>query len=258
MAENTCFNLLFGICGTIEDAVAKILPSRIFSWNKKDLTPVTNIDVAIQTAIVKIIQDLFADHNIICEEDCIFRNRHSLYTWVIDPIDGTSNFIENRKEFGISIGLMKETEFIEAFLLFPRLNEKYYASQGSGIWKNGIPFLPILDQSLECKRNIILCSKTYNKFKLTLELKGFKVLFFNCATYSLLMLLKGSASMYHTINTMIYDVGPMSLIVNEAGIKLVNKKQARLIFSPNVSVIPFFLAIANEEHLKEIYELISE
>jgi myo-inositol-1(or 4)-monophosphatase len=257
MAENTCFKKLFGICDAIEEVIDEILPRRIFFWNKKDTTPVTNIDIAIQTAIVEIIQSLFAEHNIICEEDCIFRNPHSLYTWVIDPIDGTSNFIENRKEFGISIGLMKETEFIEAFLLFPRLNEKYYASRGSGIWKNGIPFLPIHAQSLECRRNIILCSKTYNKFKSTLELKGFTVLFFNCATYSLLMLLKGRSSMYHTINTMIYDVGPMSLIVNEAGIKLVNEKRSRLIFSPDMSVIPFFLAISDEERLEEIYELIS-
>jgi fructose-1,6-bisphosphatase/inositol monophosphatase family enzyme len=257
MAENTCFNKLFRICDTIEEAIGKILPMQIFSWNKIDTTPITNIDIALQTAIVNIIQSLFAEDNIICEEDCVIRNPHSLYTWVVDPIDGTSNFIENRKEFSISVGLMRKTEFIEAFLLFPRLNERYYASRGSGIWKNGIPFLPIQSPSLECTRNIILCSKTYNKFKSTLESKGFTVLFFNCATYSLLMLLKGLSFIYHTINTMIYDVGPMSLIVKEAGIKLVNEKRSDLIFSPDLSVIPFFLAISDEERLEEIYELIS-
>jgi fructose-1,6-bisphosphatase/inositol monophosphatase family enzyme len=246
---------LFGIVDAIERTVEEILKWEMIYWRKNDSSLVSNIDVGIQSSIIGIIKKLYQEDSIICEEgEKMYIKEKSVYSWVIDPIDGSDNFIHNKKEFGISIGLMKDNKFIEALLLFPKLKEKYYAAKGQGIWKNDRAFIPVETRD-NCKE-IILCSKTYKKLKPIFELKGYNVKFYNCATYSLLMLLKKEAFLYHTINTMIYDVGPMSFIIEEAGIGSFNKEKCSITFFNKPHSIPFFLSMPGDTIPDNIYHIL--
>ncbi|WP_167021729.1 inositol monophosphatase family protein [Chitinophaga sp. Cy-1792] len=244
------------IAGNIESAVNTILGNNLVHWIKADATPVTNMDIAIQAAIIRIIREHYPNDNIISEEEGGYHiSAGEQYSWVIDPIDGTANFIEQKKEFGISVGLMEDNRFVEALLVFPALQEKYYAAAGAGIVLNGQPFRPAPPDMSQIAKEVILCSKTMHSLTPFFSTEGYNTTCYRCATYSLLMLLKGRAVMYHTINTRLYDVGPMSFIVSEAGIKSFDSNRRALAFSVSEDVIPFFLSTVYEQLPEKIYEI---
>lgn len=73
---------------------------------------------------------------------------------------------------------------------------------------------------------------------------GYQPAFYYCATYSVLRVLKGKALAFHAANTMIYDVGPISHIATEAGIKCLSGVAQYICYQPNLKPIPIFLAVS--------------
>lgn len=229
--------------------------ANFFAWQKDDLSVVTSLDIQLQAKIVEMIRDQFPDHNFLYEEgELQLLDNRSDYTWVIDPIDGTQNFIEGKKEFGSSVGLLHRDQFIAALVSFPKLGESYMALSGEGIFKNGNPFfMPGISQD---NREIILCSRSYDDLKDSFAANGYDPRFYYCATYSLLRVLKGESLMYFTRNTNIYDVGPMSFILNMAGIFSYNRSSRIITFEPNLRKIPYFLAVIDKKIREEFQQII--
>jgi myo-inositol-1(or 4)-monophosphatase len=97
---------------------------------------VTNVDIASDKLIKKIIQSKFADHNFITEESDK-QNLGSDYTWYIDPIDGTTNFARGIPHFCISIGLEHKGELIIGVIFDPIKNELFTAQKNKGAYLNG-------------------------------------------------------------------------------------------------------------------------
>lgn len=254
MVENTCTKKLFTIRSSIESAVSRMLEKELVSWYKEDGTPVSNIDILLQQAISEIILSRYPNDHLIAEEgnpdSLVHKTSHS---WVIDPIDGTENFINKKAEFGISVGLMNGNHFTEAFLIFPGLKETYYASKGEGILFNGDKF-EMGKENCNETQEIILCSKTVQRLRPVLESKGYKVGFYKCATYSLLQLLKRKAIIFHTINTMIYDVGPMAFILSESEILSYGREKKEISYDRENPRIPFFVSATGNNLPENIYE----
>ncbi len=97
---------------------------------------VTQTDIDSETAIIKIIEDNFPSHSIIAEEaGC--KNKNSDYTWVIDPLDGTSNFSAGIPWFGTIICILKRNEPIVAGIYLPSYDLLYFAEKGKGATRNG-------------------------------------------------------------------------------------------------------------------------
>lgn len=226
----------------IRKIVFKQLEGEITVWEKKDRSRVTNTDIAIQHALIKLIRSKHPSDNFIYEEgEAPSVKSRSKYAWVIDPIDGTENFIEKKKEFSTCIGLIWQNEFVESYTLFPLLGVEVYASKGNGVFINGKKE----EFNFNLRNNhITLCSKTYNPLQSELQTKGYQAESFRCATYSMLQVLQNKTLLYHTINTMIYDVGPMSLALEESGAKIYSTGMKPIIFTPSLNVIPFFICTA--------------
>ena len=96
---------------------------------------VTKADIESEKAIVKIIQSKFPDHNIIAEETG-FLDKGSEYTWVVDPLDGTSNFAAGIPWFGVLIAVLKNSKPIMAGIFLPLYKDLYFAKKGKGAYKN--------------------------------------------------------------------------------------------------------------------------
>ncbi|HUS25956.1 MAG TPA: inositol monophosphatase [Nevskiaceae bacterium] len=96
----------------------------------------TETDVAIGKHIVDAIKKEFPDHNVIDEEAGVIDNQ-SRYTWVVDPIDGTSNFAAGLPHYGIMIGLLEDATPIAGGIALPAFNEIYLAENGKGTTCNG-------------------------------------------------------------------------------------------------------------------------
>jgi myo-inositol-1(or 4)-monophosphatase len=96
----------------------------------------TETDIEIGNLIVSRIKDQYPNWNVIDEEAGIIDNG-SQYTWVVDPIDGTSNFANGVHTYGILIGLLKDDVPVAGGIALPYFNEIYVAEKGKGAFCNG-------------------------------------------------------------------------------------------------------------------------
>lgn len=103
---------------------------------KKDNSRVTKADLESEKLILKTIRKNFPEHTIYSEEAGIDQKK-SDYMWVIDPLDGTTNFSLGNPFFNVSIGFVKKDEPILGVIYYPILKELYYAVKGEGAYTNG-------------------------------------------------------------------------------------------------------------------------
>jgi len=99
---------------------------------------VTKTDVESEKRIMQIVSASFPLHNLLGEETG-FRNNNSEYTWVVDPIDGTSNFMAGIPWFGILICVLKNDKPQMAGCYLPVQNQMYFAERGKGAFLNSKP-----------------------------------------------------------------------------------------------------------------------
>ena len=98
---------------------------------------VTNIDRTAEDIIIEQIRTTYPNHNILAEESGDkTQTDQSEYTWIIDPIDGTMNFIRGIPHFAVSIGIRKGKHLEHGIILDPINQEEYVASRGYGATLN--------------------------------------------------------------------------------------------------------------------------
>ncbi len=119
-----------------ETVIMDYYSGRIASELKADGTPVTAADTEAERIIIETITNEFPDHGFLGEES---GDTHSTspYVWIIDPIDGTKNYIRHIPLFGTQIALMKVDELILGVSNIPAMNELLYAEKGCGVFLNG-------------------------------------------------------------------------------------------------------------------------
>jgi len=101
--------------------------------SRKDL--VSNVDIECQKLSTKLLTEDF-DYGILSEEKRIKVLPETEYFWIIDPIDGTHNYISGLPLFGISIALATKSEFLLGVIYLPLLDEMYFATKGQGSFLN--------------------------------------------------------------------------------------------------------------------------
>ncbi len=97
---------------------------------------VTEADLASEKVILEVLQSTAESYNIITEESG-YLDSGSEYTWVIDPLDGTSNFAAGLPWFGVIIALFHKDIPVLGGMYLPVDKELYVTEQGKGSWKNG-------------------------------------------------------------------------------------------------------------------------
>lgn len=98
---------------------------------------VTRIDLEVESLIVQKIHERFADHAIFGEEFGK-QGKNADHLWLIDPIDGTTNFIHSHPFFCTSIAYVEKGNFHVAAIYAPYLNELFLAERGQGAFLNGV------------------------------------------------------------------------------------------------------------------------
>lgn len=96
---------------------------------------VTEADRQSEALIVKLIREEFPDHDILAEEDDYGRSG-SDYRWIIDPLDGTTNYAHGFPWFAVSIALEVCGEMVLGVVYNPYVNELYFAERGAGAFLN--------------------------------------------------------------------------------------------------------------------------
>lgn len=103
---------------------------------KGEINLVTEVDKACETKIVKIISRDYPDHDFLTEEEGAY-NRPSEFKWIIDPLDGTTNYAHGYPCFCSSIALEHRGQVIVGVVYEPLLDQLFVGLQGGGAFLNG-------------------------------------------------------------------------------------------------------------------------
>lgn len=96
----------------------------------------TQADTGSETAILGVLREHFPEASIYSEEYGL-QDNHSAYKFVVDPLDGTNNFVLGIPNFSVSIALLKDDEVVAAVVHQPVINYTFQAQKGQGAFLNG-------------------------------------------------------------------------------------------------------------------------
>ncbi|MDO8462027.1 MAG: inositol monophosphatase family protein [Deltaproteobacteria bacterium] len=190
---------------------------------KGEINLVTEVDFACEKAILKEIHKNFPEHAILAEESGQSANR-SDYCWVIDPLDGTTNFAHAYPLFCISVALAYRGEPVLGVVYEPNLGEFFFAEKGKGSFLNGRR-IHVSDTTL-LKRSLLSTGFAYNigeTYKRSLaQFEGFLVSSQairrdGVAAVDLAYVAAGRFDGFWEINLWPWDVAAGLLLVKEAG-----------------------------------------
>ena len=104
---------------------------------KKDRSPLTEADLASNKFIINSLSEIDKDIPILSEESLVDWNVRKNWTryWLVDPLDGTKEFINQNGEFTVNIALIEKNEPIMGVIYAPALSTLYYASKNKGTYK---------------------------------------------------------------------------------------------------------------------------
>src|SRR5262245_61621678 len=98
---------------------------------------VSEVDQAAERAIIEILLQAYPGHGILAEESGREHGaRHSEYVWIIDPLDGTTNFLHGFPVYAVSIALAHRGQVEQAVVYDPARNDLFYATKGRGAYLN--------------------------------------------------------------------------------------------------------------------------
>jgi myo-inositol-1(or 4)-monophosphatase len=221
---------------------------------------VTQADLKSDALIVSYIRDRFPSHNIVSEESG-FSNMKSKYTWVIDPLDGTSNFASAIPWFGVLIALFEYNIPVIGGAYLPVPDRLYIAEKGKGVILNGKSFAmtknnglknslfsfnvdfieneKVLNESINIYKNIV---KAAQNIRCTNSLIDF------------LYVAEGKFGGIINLATKIWDISALGLIIEEAGgvMKNVNGEKIIYSFDEDISEANFAVMAGSFEIIAEL------
>lgn len=108
---------------------------------------VSYVDKTTEGMIVENLKKLLPEAGFITEEETVAQSKNS-YHWIIDPLDGTTNFLFGLPCFAVSIALARDNELLLGVVLEPNRDECFYAWKDGGAWCN--------DKKITCRKNALL------------------------------------------------------------------------------------------------------
>jgi myo-inositol-1(or 4)-monophosphatase len=193
---------------------------------KGKINPVTEVDRLCEQAIVKMILDVFPEHDILTEESP-FEGKGSPWRWIIDPIDGTTNYFHGFPCFCVSIGLEVEGEVNLGVVYIPPLQELFHAERGKGAFLNSeritVSRIDRLDRSLLCTGfpyDVHEHVDFYLRYFRQFMVKSFGIRRPGSAAIDLSYLAAGRFDGFWEFKLHVWDVAAASLLITEAGGKV--------------------------------------
>ena len=170
---------------------------------------VTNSDLKTEKIIIDELKKGRPDYSVVSEENGIIKNKDNKNTWIIDPIDGTVNFLHGIPHFAISIALKHEDKIISGLIFDPIKDEMFYAEKNNGAYLNNKRI------RVSKKNNINEClfatsGLIEKKLNLTYRKSG-------SAALDLAYIACGRYDGYFQKNLQLWDIAAGLVIVKEAG-----------------------------------------
>jgi len=170
---------------------------------------VTNSDLRAEKIIIDELQKARPNYSFISEEFGKKNNKDTYNTWIIDPIDGTINFLHGIPHFAISIALKSNNEIISGLIYDPIKDEMFFAEKDSGAFFNNQRIRVSNKNSInDCL--FAIGEKKINEPNLTSRKSG-------CAALDMAYVASGRYDGYYQKNLKIWDIAAGIILIKEAG-----------------------------------------
>ena len=170
---------------------------------------VTNSDLKAEKIIIEELKKARPHYSIISEENGIENNKDKNNTWIIDPIDGTINFLHGIPHFAISIALKSNEEIISGIIFDPIKNEMFYAEKNNGSYFNNHRVR--VSQKNEVSDCLFVTGgKIYTEPDLPYRKTG-------CAALDMAYVASGRYDGYFQQNLNLWDIAAGIILIKEAG-----------------------------------------
>ena len=187
---------------------------------------VTNVDKGSEALIKEFVMENFPTHGILAEESGA-STPASEYKWIIDPLDGTTNYTHCYPVYCVSIGVEHKGEIVAGVVYDPNFDELFSAEKGSGAFMNGkklnVTSTGTLDHSLlatgfpyDIKRNPFNCVQHFNEFLMTAQ----AIRRLGSAALDICYVASGRMDGFWEVNLHPWDTAAAVLITTEAGGKV--------------------------------------
>ena len=189
---------------------------------------VTNSDLKAEKIIIEELKKAKPNYSIISEENGIENNKDKNNTWIIDPIDGTINFLHGIPHFAISIALKSKDEIISGLIFDPIKNEMFFAEKDGGAYFNNHRIRVSKKSELnDCL--FVTGGKINNELDISYRKSG-------CAALDLAYVAAGRFDGFFQHDLNLWDIAAGIVLVKEAGgiineINLSNNKNIKIIAS---------------------------
>jgi myo-inositol-1(or 4)-monophosphatase len=226
---------------------------------------VTEADLASEEHILKLIRARFPDHNIVAEETG-FQDRGSPYTWVVDPLDGTSNFAAGLPWFGVMVSVLERESPILAAMYLPLDDRLYFAARGRGATRNGEP----IAVTAETRWPHLLCAYGMDSSPDAQRVQQQGILLGRLvqlarnvrATNSLIdfaYTLDGRLGACVNLNTKIWDIAAPALLFPEAGGQMTDLRGRPITFELDAGCVERSHAVAGGSSVlcRQVLELVA-
>jgi len=170
---------------------------------------VTNSDLKAEKIIIEELKKAKPNYSIISEENGTENNKDKTNTWIIDPIDGTVNFLHGIPHFAISIALRSKEEIVSGVIFDPIKNEIFYAEKNNGAFHNNHRIrVSKKNQINDCL--FVTGGKIKNEPDLPYRKSG-------CAALDMAYVASGRYDGYFQDNLNLWDIAAGIILVKEAG-----------------------------------------
>ena len=193
---------------------------------------VTNADIKTEKTIIEELKKAKPYYSILSEENGLEQNKDKNNTWIIDPIDGTVNFLHGVPHFAISIGLKCDNEILLGVVYDPIKDELFYAEKNNGAFLNNQK----IRVSKRNKINECLFASSGNEKNLNIPYRKS-----GSATLDMAYVAAGRFDGFFQKNLNIWDIAAGIVLVKEAGgilndIELAKPNNHKIITSsPNIN-----------------------
>jgi 3'(2'), 5'-bisphosphate nucleotidase len=238
-------------------AIMSIYTRRFGIMEKSDRSPVTEADLAAHEIILEQLETLTPGLPILSEEDTAPRfdeRRQWRDYWLVDPLDGTREFIKGNGEFSVNIALISDHRPIMGVVYAPPNGTWYFAMRGRGAFKrvaHGALF-PIQTRSWDGAHIVVAGSRAHRTERFEAFLRGFESYDVICLGSSLksCLVAEGKADIYMRYGaTSEWDTAAAQCIVEEAGGRLMDLDLNPLAYNTKESLInPSFMVVGDPRH----------
>jgi len=226
MLNNIDLEVIVAIAQDAGNAIMEIYKRDFQVDYKDDKSPLTEADTKSNEIICKALETAYPEIPLLSEENKAVdydTRKEWEYFWLIDPIDGTKEFIKKNDEFTVNIALIHNDTPVLGVVYAPALDDMYKAKKGDGAFKNG-QRLPLEVNETPEKSLRVVASKSHLSEETQVFIdevaKGTESIeqVSKGSSLKLVMVAEGSADIYPRLApTMEWDTGAADAIVRESG-----------------------------------------